>query len=275
MITKNIRIISIVLTILLFVILFSAVLMAQEPAETRLNESPRHHEWVKTEYNGRTVHSFIVYPEIKDKALAVLVIHENRGLTDWVRSVADRLAENGYIAIAPDLLSGMAPDGGKTSDFKDRNAARDAIYALDPQQVTDDLKAVAAYVKQLEAGTGKLAVAGFCWGGSQTFRYATNATDIEAAFVFYGTAPQDLQDLQKIECPVYGFYGENDARVTSTVEKTGQLMQQLDKIYRPVVYDRAGHGFMRSGMDAESGENANSRAMKMAWDRWLELLADL
>ncbi len=135
---------------------------AQEHVLKRLNESPRHHEWVTIKHGERVMHPFVVYPEVKDRATAVLVIHENRGLTDWVRGVTDQLAEDGYIAIAPDLLSGMGPGGGKTSDFPDSNAARDALYKLSPEQVTEDLNASFDYVSKLPACNGKVAVAGFC-----------------------------------------------------------------------------------------------------------------
>ena len=248
----------------------TGILHAQDAATQRLNESPRHQEWVQVKQGDRTVHSFLVFPEVKDKAPAILVIHENRGLTDWVRSVADRLAEAGYIAIAPDLLSGMGPNGGKTSDFPDLNSARDAIYRLKPEQVTADLQAVAEYVTKLSACNGKLAVGGFCWGGSQTFRFATNQAGLIAAFVFYGTAP-DQESLKRIPCPVYGFYGGNDARVTSTVDATKEQMKAADKIYEPVTYEGAGHGFLRAGEEDNASE-ANKTAKDRAWTRWLNLL---
>src|SRR5262245_57828300 len=169
----------------------AAVAHGQEGNTSRLEKSPRHQEWVVVKSGERSVHAFVVYPEKKEKAAAVVVIHENRGLTDWVRGVADQLAEAGYIAIAPDLLSGMAPGGGKTSDFATSDAAREAIYALPEAQVTSDLTAVAAYVRALPACNGKVAVAGFCWGGGQSFRFATAEPKLAAAFVFYGTAPDD------------------------------------------------------------------------------------
>jgi carboxymethylenebutenolidase len=147
---------------------------AQDFAKDRLNKSPRHHEWVVVKNGNRDVHCFVVFPEVKNKATAVLVIHENKGLTDWVRSVADQLAEAGYVAIAPDMLSGLGPKGGKTSDFPSVDAATKALYTLQPNQVTGDLNAAADYVLKLPAVNGKLAVAGFCWGGGQTFRVATN-----------------------------------------------------------------------------------------------------
>jgi carboxymethylenebutenolidase len=245
-----------------------------DPALKRLNESPRHHEWVKIDHDGRTVQAFVVYPEVEAKVPAVLVIHENRGLTDWVRSVADRLAEEGYIAVAPDLLSGMGPGGGKTSDFPDRNAARDAIYQLEQDEVAADLQAVADYAESLPATNGKLAVVGFCWGGRQSFEFATNRKDLAAAFVFYGTPPREEGALKNIQAPVYGFYGGADERVTSTVENTRQRMEAAGKTYEPVVYEGAGHGFMRAG-EAPDASEANRKAHDAGWKRWLELLKGL
>src|SRR3954470_5212163 len=119
---------------------------AQDPVKTRLEKSPRHHEWVQVKNGGRTVNCFVVFPEVKNKATAVLVIHENKGLTDWVRGVADQLAEAGYVAIAPDLLSGMGPNGGKTSDIKSVDEATKILYELKPDQVTADLNAVADHI---------------------------------------------------------------------------------------------------------------------------------
>lgn len=241
---------------------------AQEWAKQSLEKSPRHQEWVAVKHGERTVHAFVVYPERKDKAAAVVVIHENMGLTDWVRSVADQLAAAGYIAIAPDLLSGMAPNGGRTSDFADAGAAREAIYKLQPDAVTADLNAVTDYVRKLPAANGKVAVAGFCWGGSQSFRFATNRPDLAAAFVFYGTGPENVAS---IKAPVYGFYGGNDERVNATVPKSTELMKQAGKRYEPATYEGAGHGFMRSGEDP-NGSEANRKAREEAWRRWRELL---
>jgi carboxymethylenebutenolidase len=245
---------------------------AQETFFKELEDSPRHQEWVKIEHDGRTVEAFLVYPEVEHKAHSVVVIHENRGLNDWVRTVADRLAGEGYIAIAPDLLSGMGPDGGRTSDFPNSDAARSAIYELDPSQVTADLNAVADYVRALPAANGTVSVGGFCWGGSQTFRFATNYKDLAAAYVFYGTAPESTEDLGRITAPVYGFYGGSDERVNATIEPTSDKMADLDKTYEPVVYDGAGHGFMRRGV-SEDASAPDAAAAVAAWTRWLDLLA--
>ncbi len=247
---------------------------AAETPSKRLEDSPRHQEWVEVKHGERTVHAYLVYPEVSHKATAVVVIHENRGLTDWVRSVADQLAEAGYIAIAPDLLSGMAPGGGKTSDFESGDAAREGIGKLPPDQVTADLNAVADYVAKLPAANGKVAVGGFCWGGAQTFRFATNRESLAAAFVFYGTGPSDAAAVARIRAPVYGFYGGADARVNATVPTSEELMKAAGKTYEPVVYDGAGHGFMRSG-EAPGASEELKKVREEAWARWKSLLANI
>lgn len=253
--------------------LIAGPLAAQDWALKRLNDSPRHHEWVAVKSGDRTVQAFVVYPEVKEKVPVVLVIHENRGLNDWARSLADQVAEAGYIAVAPDLLSGMGPEGGKTSDFADTNAARDAIYKLTPEQVAADLDAVAEYAKRIPASNGALAVSGFCWGGSQTWKVAARRSDLEAAFVFYGT-PDEADAMKNISCPVYGFYGENDERVNATIEGSKTQMEAAAKSYEPVIYDGAGHGFMRSGEEPDASE-ANAKAREDAWERWKKLLGKM
>jgi carboxymethylenebutenolidase len=240
---------------------------AQDYVLKRLKDSPRHQEWVKIKQGDRTVHCFVVYPEVKDKATAVLVIHENKGLTDWVRGVADQVAEAGYIAIAPDLLSGMGPKGGNTADIKSEQEATKVLYQLKPEQVTADLNAVADHILKDKACNGNLVVGGFCWGGGQTFRFATNRSDLKAAFVFYGMFDHSKDDLAKIKCPVYGFYGENDARINKSVPDSAKLMKDLGKTFEPVTYDGAGHGFMRAGEDPK-GMEANRKARIAAWERW-------
>lgn len=255
-------------------LLATSAAAAQDPAKARLEGSPRHGEWVKVRQGDREVQSFVVYPEVKEKATAVVVIHEIFGLSDWVRGVADQLAEAGYIAIAPDLLSGQGPKGGGTAELGGGDAVRKAISSLPPDQITADLDAVAAYVAKLPACNGKVAVAGFCWGGGQAFRYATHNTDLKAAFVFYGTGPGEAADIARIACPVYGFYGGNDARVDATIPRTEELMKQAGKTYEPVVYEGAGHGFLRAG-EAPDAADANRRARDEAWVRWKQLLKAL
>src|SRR5690242_17918365 len=194
---------------------------AQDWARQELEKSPRHQEWTDVKRGDRTLKVFVVHPEAKGKTPAVVIIHENMGLTDWVRDLADQIAAAGYIAVAPDLLSGMAPGGGKTGDFPSTDAAREAIYKLDKDAVIADLGAVADLAKKLPSANGKVAVAGFCWGGGQSFRFATARPDLAAAFVFYGPAPEDVT---KIRAPVYGFYGGEDARIGATIEPTKEAM---------------------------------------------------
>ena len=256
-------------------LLGTASLPAQEWAKARLDKSPRHLEYVKVKHGNREVNCFIAYPEVANKATAVVVIHEIFGLSDWVRSVTDQLAEAGYIAIAPDLLSGSAPGGGGTAELGGGDAVRKAISSLPPDQITADLNAVAAYVAKLPACNGKVAVGGFCWGGGQTFRYATNNKDIKAAFSFYGPMPEKESDMARINCTVYGFYGGNDNRITANVPKAEELMKKAGKTYKPVIYEGAGHGFMRAGQDPGDKNPDNKKARDSAWKTWLEVLKGL
>ena len=259
----------------MFVVLMAiAIGPAQDWAKARLEKSPRHLEWVKVKHGDREVNCFIAYPEVKDKATAVMVIHEIFGLSDWVRGVTDQLAEAGYIVIAPDLLSGSAPGGGGTAELGSGDAVRKAISSLPPDQVTADLDAVAAYVAKLPACNGKVAVGGFCWGGTQTFRFATNHKGLKSAFVFYGSGPEKEADLARIGCPVYGFYGGNDNRINATIPTSTELMKKAGKTYEPVIYDGAGHGFMRAG-EAPDASAENKKAREEAWQRWKETLKKL
>lgn len=248
---------------------------AVEPGE-RLNASPRHHEWVEIDAaKGRKVHTFVVFPETKEPATAVIVIHENRGLTDWVRSVADQLAEAGYIALAPDLLSGMAAGGGNTPEFGGDDKATQGIYKLPKEQVMADLDGVFKYAKEMSAGNKIVGVAGFCWGGGQAFNYAAHNPKIAAAFVFYGSALKETADYEKIAAPVYGFYGGQDARITGDVPKVSKTMREFGRRFDPVTYDGAGHGFMRQGEMTVDAKNINRQARDKAWERWRRLLSEL
>ena len=222
-----------------------------------------------TTESGREVNAFIVFPEIKKNATSVIIIHEIFGLTDWIRQVGDELAKAGFVAICPDFLSGMGPNGGGTDSFGGDNVRR-AIRDLDPDQITADLKAVTKYVRDLPATTDTVAVSGFCWGGAQSFRFATNDDSLKAAFVFYGSPP-DTAALGKITCPVYGFYGENDNRINSTIESTKEAAKSASITYEPVIYSGVGHGFLRRGMAADVSE-VQKTATREAWERWANLL---
>ncbi|MEP6822101.1 MAG: dienelactone hydrolase family protein [Chthoniobacterales bacterium] len=239
---------------------------AQEWAKARLNDSPRHGEWVEYKSGERTLKAFVVYPQEKAKTPVVLVIHEIFGLTDWVRGVCDQLAENGVIAIAPDLLSGQT--------FPDVDGARKAIMALPKEQVIADLNATADYALKLPAANGTLAECGFCWGGGWAFGYAGLNTKLKAAYSFYGTAEDKPTLIANIACPIYGFYGEKDERVDATIPKAEELMKAAGKKYEPVIYKDAGHGFMRDG-ESPDGTPENKKARDDAWARWKMLLKAL
>jgi carboxymethylenebutenolidase len=242
---------------------------AQDWAKATLENSPRHREWVTVKHGDRSVETFVAYPESKDKRPVVLVIHEIFGMTDWVQDLADQIAAAGYIAVAPDLLSGMGPSGGRSSSL-DQSKAMEAVSHLDPDQVTADLNAVADYGEKLPASTGKLFVVGFCWGGGQSFRYATNRPDLAAAFVFYG-GPPDKDAMARIHAPVFAFFAGNDARVDATIPDATAGMKAAGKTFDPVTYDGAGHGFMRAG-EAPDATDPNKKARADSWVRLKSLL---
>ena len=241
----------------------------EKEAKAVLDKSPRHGEFVEITVPGAKtpLKSYIVYPERKDKAPVVIVIHEIFGLSDWVRSVADQLAADGFIAIAPDMLSGHGPNGGGTDSFGGGDGVRSGIMGLKRDEVTRDLDAVREYGMKLPAASGKTATIGFCWGGGQSFGYATHQPDLAAAVVYYGTPPT-RDAMEKINAPVAGFYGGNDARVTATVDPASQQMTQMGKTYEPHVFDGAGHGFLR----AQDNNEANKKAAEQAWPATIEFL---
>jgi carboxymethylenebutenolidase len=243
---------------------------AEAGAKTFLESSPRHHEWVSIALPGseRMISTFVAFPERKEKAPVVIVIHEVYGLTDWIRAVADSLAAAGFIALAPDFLSGLGPGGGDTAAFASRDDVVKAVREIQPQQVTGILDAVARYGAALPAATDKLATVGFCWGGAQSFFYATAQPELDAAVVYYGTSP-DFALLAKIRAAVLGLYGEDDARVNVTVEPAAQKMLELGRSIVTHTYPGAGHGFLRA---QDSREGANLEASRKAWPATIEHL---
>jgi len=252
----------------LALVLVAQPIYSQEWAKERLNKSSRHGEWVNLKSGERRIKAFVVYPERKEKTPVVIVIHEIFGLTDWVRGVCDQLAENGVIAIAPDLLSGQT--------FEDVDGARKAISALPKEQIKSDLDAASDYALKISACNGTLAVCGFCWGGGVTFAYANENPKLKAAYSFYGPAPDEASKVANIPCPVYGFYAENDARVDATIPKAEELMKAAGKKYEPVIYKGAGHGFMRSGEpDNPEPREGDRKARDEAWAHWKTLLKQL
>jgi carboxymethylenebutenolidase len=291
---------------------------AQDWAKAALAKSPRHGEYVTiAEASGRKLQAFVVYPEVKEKAPVVVLVHEIFGESDWFKEMADELAGAGYIVVAPDLLSGLGPsplagsamiqtplqsvtgkcdpmpcpapaenhkpmqmahagaafapaDPGGTAAFPDQGAVVKAVSSLPDAQVLSDLDAAADYGKKLPAASGKLFVAGFCWGGGKSFLFATHRKDLSAAFVFYGPPPP-ADAMKNITAPVYGFYAGNDARIGATVPQTVIDMKAAGKFYEPVTYDGAGHGFMRAG-EAPDADAANTAARAAGFRRLVKLL---
>ena len=240
---------------------------SDDTARARLNASPRHGEWVKVESGGDTINAWVVYPERSDPAPVVLVIHEIYGLTDWIRSVADQLAAEGYIAIAPDMLTGKGPAGGGTESV-DRDGAVALVRGLDRGEVVVRLNAAAQYATSLPAAQDKWASVGFCWGGRTSFAYAAAQPNLSAAVVYYGSSPT-AEALARIQGPVLALYGGDDARVNKTIPAAETEMKRLGKSYQPEIYDGAGHGFLRA---QEARDGANMRASERAWPETIGFL---
>ncbi len=244
---------------------------AQDWARVKVEQSPRHRQWVSVQHDGRALETFVVYPERPTRSAVVLVIHEIFGMTDWVQDVADQVAAAGYIAVAPDLLSGMGPHGGRSTDFPPGGAV-EAVSHLDPAQITADLNAVADYALKLPAANGRLMVAGFCWwgGGAKLSVHHRAAGSGGGVRVLWSAPPKEA--MAHIRAPIYGFYGGNDTRIDAIIPDTVAAMKALGKTYEPVTYAGAGHGFMRAG-EAPDASEANRRARGEAWERWRSLLA--
>jgi carboxymethylenebutenolidase len=237
-------------------------------AADALKASPRHGEWVDVPLAASDIkiHTWVVYPERPDKAPVVIVIHEIFGMSDWVRGVADQLAAEGYVALAPDMLSGIGPGGGGTESLADHVGENIRKLTLDDE--VKRLDAVRDYAIALPAAKPQVASIGFCWGGGVSFAYATRQPKLDGAIVFYG-APPKSDAIANIACPVLGLYGGDDARITLTVDDTKKAMADAHKQYDPHVYDGAGHGFLRQ---QQLRNGANLRASRQAWAQTLAFL---
>jgi carboxymethylenebutenolidase len=232
----------------------------------RLEKSPRHGEWVAVKVGQDSVMSWVVYPERSTKAPVVLVLHENTGLTTWARAVADQMAAEGFIAIAPDMLT-PARKGNLTSEWS-RDSAGPAIRETTREMVNARLDAVAKYGMSLPAALPKYGIVGFCWGGAGSFAHAVHAPSLGAAVVYYGSPPP-AEQMAAIKAPVLGLYGGADARITATVPATDSAMKKLAKSYEYHIYDGAGHGFLRG---QEQGDGSNLKAAQAAWPKTVAFL---
>ena len=247
----------------------SAIPPGEDDAVARLNASPRHGEWVDIPYAGsKPLRSWIVYPERSDKAPVVIIIHEIFGLSDWIRAVADQLAADGYIAIAPDFITGFGPGGGGSNSVSTRDSVVMLIRNVTADETYKRLDAVLAYASKIPAANGKTATVGFCWGGGRSFGYACHQPKLSAAIVYYGVSP-DSSELAWLTVPVLGLYGGDDARVGATVEPAFRQLRQLGVTFEHESYAGAGHGFARD----QAGRNgANLVAIRQAWPRMLAFL---
>lgn len=236
-----------------------------ESALARLNASPRHAEWQVVRSGNDSVRVFVVYPETDRPAPVVLVVHEIFGLSHWVRAVADQLAADGFIAVAPDLLTMRDVPVGE-NDEPDRQQATAQIRTLDVADVHRWLGDVAQWAMALPAATDRYGIVGFCWGGSTSFRHAVESAEVDAAVVYYGSSP-DTALLARIRAPVLGLYGGNDARVNASIPAADSAMSALGRTYVTHIFDGAGHGFLRQ----QGGqEGANLAASREAWPLTIE-----
>ncbi len=240
-------------------------------AQAAIDRSPRHGEWVELPRTGAApIRTWVVYPERSDKAPVVLVVHTIGGLAPWARALADQLAEDGYIAVAPDFLSGLGPGGGGSEAFASPDEVRKAMSAVEPAQAAAVLDRVREYALTIPAANGKVATMGFCWGGSRSFEYALHQPALDAAVVFYGSAPEAGAGYDRVTAPILGLYGGDDARVNVTIEPAAAALKARGRTFEYEIYPGAGHGFVGSQSDRAG---ANFKATEQAWPRALDFLA--
>jgi len=244
---------------------------AAEQAKAALDASPRHGEYVDVPYaGGPKLKTWASYPERKEKAGVVIVIQEVFGLSDWLRAVADQLAKEGFIAVAPDMVSGYGPNGGGTDSVSSRDDVVALVRKITPEEADKRLNAVRDWAAKIPAGNGRVATVGFCWGGARSFAYAGARPDLAAAVVFYGTSPE-AAIIEAIRAPVLGHYGGDDERVDATIPPAETQMKKLGKTYEVHVYPGAGHGFLR---DQSGRDGANLKATREAWPRTVTFLRE-
>jgi carboxymethylenebutenolidase len=220
------------------------------PSSTILHAFDIHSEYVKYVSGRDTITAYLSYPERKDRAPAVVVIHEIFGMSDFVRQTTEQLARDGFVAIAPDLLSRRGGTPGSPDD------ARKLIASLNPDTLTQDLDATVAFVKRLKATRAdRVGVIGFCWGGGQSFRYATNNPSLRAFVVCYGQGPDALA-FARIRAAGLGVYAEQDARINAGLSEVDAAVRTYHKQYRYDVYPGVGHGFLRTREKPEVADSA-------------------
>jgi len=236
----------------------------------QLKSSPRHGEWADIKgSDGTPIRSFVVYPERREKAPVVIVVMEIFGLSDWIRGVADQLAKEGYIAIAPDFLSGRGPNKGGSQELGSQ--ATQEIRNVTPADTERMLNDVRTYALALPAASGKIAAVGFCWGGGTVFNYALRQPALNAAISYYGPMPADPAAYANAKAPVLGLYGANDARVNANIELAKTEMAKAKAAYEPHIFEGAGHGFLRQQAGNQNAPG-NMKATEDAWKLTLDFL---
>jgi carboxymethylenebutenolidase len=251
-----------------------------DAATAQLKSSPRHQEWVDIKVPGQPapIKTFVVHPERKDKAPVVIVIHEIWGLTEWVKGVADQFAKEGFIAVAPDLLSGRGPNGGNADSFPGYPSSGEAMKAI--QGVTNDIRLavlneVRNYALKIPSANGRVGVTGYCWGGETTFLFAINQPALDAAVPFYGPMPTDAAAYAKAaKTPLLIVLAENDARVNKTLPMAETELKRANQPFTVATYAGAGHGFLRQQINPKDPTGANMKATEQAWPRTLAFLRE-
>ncbi|NOT33890.1 MAG: dienelactone hydrolase family protein [Candidatus Eisenbacteria bacterium] len=237
-------------------------------AKARLNSTPRHGEFIEVPSASGPRRAWISYPERSDRAGVVIVIHEIFGLSDWIRSVGDQLAADGFIAVVPDLLSGLGPGGGGTDSFPTRDDVVRGVRSLSASDADARLSSVRAWANRLPAANGKWATLGFCWGGARSFEMAAQDTAPDGAVVYYGAAPDSLT-LTRVRAPILGHFGADDARVNGTLPPARVILAAADRSFEVQLHAGAGHGFLRQQADREG---ANLKAARAAWPSTVKFL---
>lgn len=241
-------------------------------ATAQLTASPRHGEWVdiKSSNGGAPIKSFVVYPERKDKAPVVIVIHEIFGLSDWIRGVADQLAKDGFIAIAPDFLSGMGANKGGSQELGSQGSTQ-AIRNVTDEDKVRILNDVREYALKIPAANGKTATVGFCWGGAASSRFALRQPGLNAAVAYYGGMPADAAAFATAKTPILGLYAANDTRVNATLDLAKAELAKRNVPYEQHFFEGAGHGFLRQQAGNQNAPN-NMKATEQAWPLTLEFI---
>jgi carboxymethylenebutenolidase len=230
-------------------------------ATKTLAESKLKREYVDIPVGDLKLHAWVEYPAGTGKTGVVIVMQHGVGLDDWMRSVADQIAADGFIAVAPDAWSGTGPNGGNRDSFQFDDDAMRAAARITPDETQRRYKAARDWALMLPRANGRTGSIGFCAGGGNSFRFAGEVPELNASVVFYGTPPSE-ELVKKINAPVLAFYGENDARVTATAEPTTALMKRLGKSFEPHVYPKVTHSFVYF-----QDLSVNREAVADAWPR--------